>query len=74
MNLLHWWLGCHKFNLRHPHWRKVGGDYPRCGICGRTAVYMWGYKHFKPDEVAQRVQGAKISDADKYWSQRDGYT
>ena len=69
----HWWLGCAEFNLRYPHWKKTKGEYPICKICGSTAWWMWGYRHRKPDLVAQNIQGTKPNRTDAYWAKYDGY-
>ena len=76
MRILHWWHGCARFNLKHPHWVKDearNAKYPKCSLCNRPAGNMWGYKNHPPDKVAQRIQGSQPDESATYWAKHDGH-
>jgi len=66
--------GCVEFNRRWPHWERAPGEqYPRCSLCGGKAYWMWGYRHYAPDLVAQAVQRTTPSPSDRYYAEKDGW-
>jgi hypothetical protein len=81
LKFLHWWHGCAKFNRIYPSWRKTGPEdwafdeptYPTCKICGHLCWWMWGYKKLPPDINAQKAQGTKITEQDRYYAKTDGW-
>lgn len=73
IRLSRWHNGCAKFNLKHSRWRKSEGKFPTCTICGGSGWWIWGYKHFKPDYVAQRLQGNQPDASSAYWAEHDGH-
>lgn len=73
IHVSHWWNGCARFNLKHPHWEKADGEFPECSVCGKSGYWIWGYKKFRPDIVAQQIQGGKIDESSAYWAKHDGF-
>lgn len=59
LRILHWRLGCSKFNLRYPHWEQTSYSFPRCTVCGDEGGWM--YEEGKLDVVAQEIQNKPIS-------------